>query len=225
MLGHAGRWRLRARPWGPDLAPAMALRAALFRGGADDRDAFDAGATHLTVEDADGRVAAYARAAVQRGAEMGRGYAARFYDLAPLARAFPAAVEVGRVCTGDAGPEPARLLLAGLAALVEREGVAVLYGCASFPGTAPPAALGRLAQHVAHPWGPRRRAAETVPIPSGGTGPLPPMLRLYLSLGAGVSDHAVIDRDLGTVHVLVGLPVAAIPPARARALRGLLAPA
>lgn len=53
-------------------------------------------------------------------------------------------------------------------------------------------------------------------------GPLPPLLRGWLALGAEVSDHAVIDRDLGTMHVFTALPVAAIPPGRAAMLTGLL---
>ena len=50
MDRRVGRWRLRLRQDGPDLAQAFALRAATFRGGACDRDAFDAGSRHLTIE-------------------------------------------------------------------------------------------------------------------------------------------------------------------------------
>ena len=219
-----GRWRVRVRPDGPDLAPALALRAACFRGGRDDRDRFDAAALHLTI-DGDGP-AAYARLMPQRGrgAILG-GYAAAAYDLRAMAAAFPAALEVGRVCFARSDPDLPRLLLAALAEVVEAEGAALLYGCASFRGTAPPAALGRLAPYVAPGWGPGRRAAETVPLAGRAPGALPPLLRLYLAFGAVVSDHAVVDRDLGTVHVLTALPVATIPPRRAASLRGLLAAA
>ena len=48
---------------------------------------------------------------------------------------------------------------------------------------------------------------------------MPPLLRTYLAMGGWVSDHAVVDRDLGTLHVFTGLEIAAIPPARAKALR------
>ena len=50
---------------------------------------------------------------------------------------------------------------------------------------------------------------------------IPPLLRSYLTLGGWVSDHAVIDRDLDTLHVFTALEIAAIPPARARLLRAL----
>lgn len=221
-----GPWRVRLRPDGPDLAPAHALRAARFRGGADDRDRFDAAARHLTVEDAGG-LAAYARLTPQRGAAaILAGYAARSYDLRGMAAAFPAAIEVGRLCLARPDPDLPRLVLALLARVTEAEGAALLYGCASVPGTAPPAALADLRDRIAPGWGPGRRAAETVGLTEGtGPGGLPPLLRLYLGLGARVSDHAVIDRDLGTVHVLTALPVAAIPARRAATLRGILAPA
>ena len=48
---------------------------------------------------------------------------------------------------------------------------------------------------------------------------MPGLLRSYLAMGGWVSDHAVIDRDLGTLHVLTVVDIAAIPPARARLLR------
>jgi L-ornithine Nalpha-acyltransferase len=48
---------------------------------------------------------------------------------------------------------------------------------------------------------------------------MPPLLRTYLAMGGWVSDHAVLDRDLDTLHVFTAVEIAAIPPARARALR------
>jgi hypothetical protein len=44
-------------------------------------------------------------------------------------------------------------------------------------------------------------------------------------LGGWVSDHAVIDPDLDTLHVFTAVEVARIPPARARALRALVSAA
>jgi hypothetical protein len=40
-------------------------------------------------------------------------------------------------------------------------------------------------------------------------------------MGGWVSDHAVIDRHLGTFHVLTAVEIAAIPPTRKRLLRAL----
>jgi putative hemolysin len=50
---------------------------------------------------------------------------------------------------------------------------------------------------------------------------MPPLLRTYLAMGGWVSDHAVVDRDLGTMHVFTGVEIGKVPPARARLLRAL----
>jgi putative hemolysin len=52
---------------------------------------------------------------------------------------------------------------------------------------------------------------------------MPPLLRSYLAMGGWVSDHAVVDRDLNTLHVFTGLEIRALPEARARLLRGVAA--
>ena len=48
---------------------------------------------------------------------------------------------------------------------------------------------------------------------------MPPLLRTYLIMGGWVSDHAVLDRELNTMHVFTGLEIDAVPAARARLLR------
>ncbi|MEL6426276.1 MAG: ornithine-acyl-ACP acyltransferase, partial [Pseudomonadota bacterium] len=48
---------------------------------------------------------------------------------------------------------------------------------------------------------------------------MPPLLRSYLVMGGWVSDHAVVDNDLNTLHVFTGLEIKGIPPGRARLLR------
>ena len=50
---------------------------------------------------------------------------------------------------------------------------------------------------------------------------MPPLLRTYLLMGGWVSDHAVVDRHMNTLHVFTGLEINAIPPARKRLLRGV----
>ena len=50
---------------------------------------------------------------------------------------------------------------------------------------------------------------------------IPPLLRTYLGMGGWVSDHAVIDRQMNTLHVFTAVEVATIPPARVRALRAI----
>ena len=225
----AGRWTVRTGAAAE--ADALALRARVFRGGADDRDAFDGAAIHLAIRDADGP-AACARLTVLQGPAIAGGYTGRSYDLRGFADAFHVAVEVGRVALapGRDDPDLPRLLLAVMARAVLDHGAQALFGCASFPGAVPDAgALRALRDHVApEAWRPGARARETVALadlPAAPAAPLPPLLRGYLSLGARVSDHAVIDRDLGTTHVFAGLPVAAIPAPRRALLARMLEPA
>jgi len=63
----------------------------------------------------------------------------------------------------------------------------------------------------------RRRTPDARAAQAG----MPPLLRTYLLMGGWVSDHAVVDRQLGTLHVFTGLEIAAIPPARRRLLAAL----
>ena len=203
-----------------DAGGLLDLRARLFRGGACDRDRYDDGARHLTVERG-GRVLGGARVTLQDRAGILAGYAAERYDLAAFARRFPRALEVGRLCLEHGDTDVARLLMSALARLVLTERVAVLHGCASFPADG--AGLGGLHRTLAPAdWAPGRRAAGAIPLPRR-VGPLPPMLRACLPLGARVSDHAVPDPDLGTLHVFTALPVAAVPPRRAKRMMDLLA--
>jgi hypothetical protein len=44
-------------------------------------------------------------------------------------------------------------------------------------------------------------------------------LRTYLLMGGWVSDHAVVDNDLNTLHVFTGLEIKGIPASRKRLLR------
>ncbi len=50
---------------------------------------------------------------------------------------------------------------------------------------------------------------------------LPPLLRTYLGMGGWVSDHAVVDRELETLHVFTCVEVDRIPAARAASLRAV----
>jgi putative hemolysin len=51
---------------------------------------------------------------------------------------------------------------------------------------------------------------------------MPPLLRTYLLMGGWVSDHAVVDRQLNTMHVFTGVEIGMIPAARKRLLRAVI---
>jgi putative hemolysin len=77
---------------------------------------------------------------------------------------------------------------------------------------------------------PGRKAAEVVDYPRlagpvldrrAALAALPPLLRTYLGMGGWVSDHAVVDRELDTLHVFTCVEVDRVPPARAASLRAV----
>jgi putative hemolysin len=234
-----GRLRARFARGAGDVARAQALRFRRFRAGAggpgSDRDAFDDGASHLLVEEAaTGRLAACCRLrAFADGAGLGASYAAQFYGLARLARHPGPLIEIGRFCVAEGPADPAVLRVAwgALAAAATARGAEVLFGCTSFAGTDPAVyrdafALLR-ARHLGPArWRPSARAPTAVRFPSdppadplAAARAIPPLLRAYLAMGGWVGDHAVVDRDLGTLHVFTALEVRVVPEARRRALR------
>jgi putative hemolysin len=217
-----GRYHLLTGP--PAAAPALALRGAVFRGGRADGDTFDADATALAVMQGGAPVAA-CRLTVTRA--LATTYAGQFHDLSALAALGLPGMEVGRLCAvAGAGPDALRALWAGVTARGLHSGVRFLFGVSSLPGADPARHAGALSALAL------RRGDLSVPTRAPGAVPirgdatpdpaaLPPVLRAYLAMGAVVAGDAVPDPDLNTLHVLTVLPVAAIPPARAAALRRL----
>jgi putative hemolysin len=241
VLPAAGRYRARLAVTAADLAASQQLRHACFiaapghppRSGGIEADAFDPACAHVLIEEACGTLAASFRVMeFAGGAGLAHSYTAQFYDLSRLA-AYPLPlVEVGRFCLrpGLHDADVLRLAWGALARIVDARGAGMLLGCSSFAGTDPApyaAAFALLAGgHRAPPlWAPGVRAAEVVPLVAApvdrraALAAMPPLLRTYLGMGGWVSDHAVIDRALGTLHVFTGVEIAAIPPARVRALR------
>lgn len=234
------RGRLRARlAGGPeDLARAQALRHLCFRGTPGiDADAHDALCDHVLVEEVAGGalLCCFRVMALDDAAALDASYSARFYDLSPLAAVAGPMVEMGRFCIapGQADPDIPRLAWGAMTRLVDARGVRLMFGCTSFQRADPAlhaAALAVLRPHVAPPdRRPAERAAELVRLadlpapadPRAAMAALPPLLRTYLAMGGWVSDHAVIDRDLDTLHVFTAVEVERVPPARTRALRAL----
>ncbi|MGL4322168.1 MAG: ornithine-acyl-ACP acyltransferase, partial [Paracoccaceae bacterium] len=148
-------------------------------------------------------------------------------------------LELGRFFISPARTPDADLLRVAwgaMARLVDLHGVGMLFGCSSFAGADPARhhhALQALARkHLAPPHMTHmKKHSETVDYatqltdfdPRAALAQTPALLRTYVMMGGWVSDHAVIDRQLDTLHVFTGLPIASIPPARARALRALAA--
>ena len=237
-----GRFRARFAMNARDLDRVQALRYRCFFAHlpqtplARDSDRFDDLCQHILVEDECGRVLATLRMQLfATGRDVRAGYAAQSYGLDALTGFRFPMLELGRFCLAPSGDESDALRLAWalIARYVDENRVKFLFGCSSFAGLEPQVyapAWGYLAHRHAPPtdMAPQKIAAETVDLHGfAGQGAdrraalacLPPLLRSYLAMGGWVSDHAVLDRHLGTLHVFTGVEVAKVPPARARALR------
>ncbi len=239
-----GRYAARFAETDADLGAALVLRARAFRAGQPgdpdriDADRFDQACRHVLVEEtATGRlVCCFRLLPLSGGTEIGRTYAAQFYELSALA-SFPGRmVELGRFCIDPDvnDPDILRVAWGAMTAFVDATGVEMLFGCSSFIGTDPDAYVDAFAMlkdaHLApRRWLPRIKAprvfrfarslARRAPDRKRALLAMPPLLRAYLMMGGWVSDHAVVDSDLGTLHVFTGLEIGRIPAARARALR------
>lgn len=237
-----GRLTLRIARTEADMAQVAHLRRVRFRDnrGAD-MDQFDPLCAHMLVVAGDSPAAlACARLRLLEGPDLDAGYSAQFYDLSPLAGAAMRGLELGRVCIANDrrhDPDILRALLAGIALHSEAEAVDLLLGCASFKGDDPArhgAALGWLQARHTGPAAlcPRKRDPLAFDLPPAGDRAdqkaamqsIPPLLRLYLGLGGWVSDHAVRDPKLDTLHVFTAVETARIPPARKRFLKGMTQP-
>jgi putative hemolysin len=240
-----GRYRARVAADEADLAAVQALRARVFRGasgdaaGGTDRDPFDADCAHMLVEDhrSGTIVCCFRLLHLRSGADIGRSYSAQFYELSALHDFDGPMVEMGRFCIHPDWKDADILRVAwgAMTAYVDAEGVEMLFGCASFHGTEAREFHDAFAllrdRHLAPPrWLPRVKAPSVFQFARRLTGKpdlkaaqakMPPLLRTYLLMGGWVSDHAVIDDDLGTLHVFTGLEIRSVPPARARLLRAV----
>lgn len=235
-----GRYRARVAETEADVARAQRLRYLAFVGDGEglDADAFDARCVHVLVEEAaSGRlVCCFRLLPLRDGTEIADCYSAQYYGLEALKRFDGPMVEMGRFCIHPEWHDADILRVAwgAMTSYVDGEGVEMLFGCSSFRGVEAEGHLDAFAllkaRHLApRRWWPRVKAPEVFrfaqklrrrqPDLKRAMLAMPPLLRSYLVMGGWVSDHAVVDRDLGTMHVFTGLEIRAIPPARARLLR------
>ena len=242
------RYRLRVATTASDICAAQELRHKAFHGkdgrpqGAHlrDEDAFDTTCTHFLIEHArTGELVATLRVLLLgSGADIGESYSAQFYDLDAF-RSFEAPMaEVGRFCVapGTADPDILRMAWGALTTYVDKNGVEMLFGCSSFSGTDESVYADAFAMLRDKYLAPRRfwpkvkapnvfRFASRLrraPDKTRALKTMPPLLRSYLTMGGWVSDHAVVDREMNTLHVFTGLEIGRIPPSRARILRAAL---
>ena len=223
-----------------DILAAQEFRSAQF-GGAEqglDCDAFDNICRHVLVEDLEtgALVACYRFLYLQNGLELETSYAAQFYDLSLLQKYPKPLLEIGRFCieTTRNDPDILRISWALLTRYVDLFGIGMMFGCASFEGISMAPYRDAFAllkhRHLAPPrWSPAPRASRLIPFAAELANyrpdlkqanlTMPSLLRSYLAMGGWVSDHAVIDLHLDTLHVFTAVEIDIIPQARKRFLR------
>ncbi len=205
-----------------------------------DRDRFDARCVHILIEDRKSGqlVCCFRMMPLANGAEISRSYSAQYYDLSNLESYPDPMLEMGRFCIHPEYHDPNILRLAWreVSRVVDDFGVELLFGCSSFEGVEADDYVDAFAllkeRHLAPTrWLPLVKAAEVfrfakatkprVPDLKLAMRHMPPLLRSYLMLGGWVSDHAVIDNDLNTLHVFTGVEIKGVPQKRAQLLRGI----
>ncbi|WP_172295512.1 GNAT family N-acetyltransferase [Pseudoruegeria sp. HB172150] len=241
-----GRYDARLAETRADVVAAQELRYRTFiaetgaspREGGRDADPFDEICSHVLVEEVKtGRlVCCFRLLPLKDGGEIARSYSAQYYDLDALEAYGGKMVEMGRFCIAPdhaMDPDILRVAWGAMTRFVDEQEVEMLFGCSSFHGTETEAYLDAFAmlkeRHLAPKrWLPRVKAPKVFrfaarlrrkPDLKAAMKTMPPLLRTYLMMGGWVSDHAVVDQDMNTLHVFTGLEISAVPPARKRALR------
>lgn len=190
-----------------------------------DRDDFDAVADHLLVVDhdrgegAESVVGTYRLIRRGAAARLGRWYSAAEYDISRILAVEGELVECGRSCVDAAYRTRGtlQLLWSGIAAYVARHRIAILFGCASLPGTDLDALADQLTYLAANHMAPEEIRPRALPdryVEMMRKDPatidrkqtlvdLPPLVKGYLRLGGFVGDGAVIDPQFNTTDVAV----------------------
>jgi putative hemolysin len=190
-----------------------------------DSDPFDEICDHLLVLDhsrgdgAEAIVGTYRLIRREAARRCGRFYSAGEYDISRLISYRGEILELGRSCVDlSYRTRPAMSLLwSGIAAYVFHYDIALMFGCASLPGTDPDALAAPLSYLHHHHLAPLRlrphalehRHVEMNRLPADAFDPvhtltaLPPLIKGYLRLGGFVGDGAVIDEQFNTTDVCV----------------------
>lgn len=234
---------LRIAQTADDLRAAQRLRYAVFVAelGGDgplvdhenrlEKDHFDAHATHLLLcdtrrPDGDQVVGVYRLMTESAANAAGQFYCENEYDLTLLRQSGMRLLELGRSCLHPdyRGGTAMLHLWSALADFVNREGIELIFGVASFAGTDLKALTGPLAllhdRHLA-PLPLRVTAKGVGATPMNGMHPdqidkvaalrdTPALIKAYLRLGGVVGEGAFVDHAFNTTDVCLILATDAI---------------
>ena len=201
---------------------AQKFRQKIFRNSEDglDEDEYDLISDHCLIFDKknkDKLVLVFRSRTFSSMEDILYSYPAQYYDLSKISTLRLKPMELGRLCIDQHASDPFLLLVAFkyLRSLVSSRRVDFIFGCTSFAGVDDPrhlVALNSLKkdQISSLKFPIKKKASNALYIKKNfidaqesknARNYLPPLLRFYLSLGGRVSDHAVIDKDLDTLHV------------------------
>lgn len=245
MIGEivrVGRYCARFALSKDDLLAAQELRYRCFNLSNDkglDVDEFDSICRHVLVENLENGklICCYRIMSFPDGKDITRSYSSRFYDLGSIENFPKPMIEVGRFCIDPVTTDHEVVLAAwaALTQLVDENGIEFLFGCSSFEGIDKEKYLHCFAflreKHIApEHWLPKVKAAQVISYSEANCCKvnkkkallnMPPLLKSYLSMGAWVSDHAVVDYSMKTLHLFTGVEVSKIPSRRKQFLRNL----
>lgn len=244
ILGKIGTLQTRLARNSQEIEAAQRVRFEIFSQGMQARlstkagqtgldcDRFDAFCDHLIVLDTainggseDQIVATYRLLRQDIASKNGGFYSSAEFDIASLEDRHQTKnfMELGRSCVLPAyrNKRTAELLWQGNWSYAISQGIDVMFGCASFPGTViekHALALSFLHHHAraSGEWSVAAlsqhfRSMDLMPLEAVGIKQalmaMPPLIKGYLRLGAKFGDGAVVDPDFGTTDVLVVLPV------------------
>ena len=190
-----------------------------------DRDVYDTVADHLLVVDhtlgdgAEGVVGTYRLIRRDAARRIGQFYSADEYDISRIEANPGSILELGRSCVDSLyrNRSVMQLLWRGIAAYVFQNGIDLMFGCASLPGTDPDALAPELTYLYHHHLAPAdirphalpqryiemRRVDPDAMDARAALSQLPPLIKGYLRLGGFVGDGAVIDAQFNTTDVAV----------------------
>lgn len=236
-----GRYRAQLAETSAEIEEAQALRHLCFHAGRAglDCDSFDSVCNHVLIREitTNRLVCTFRFLPLSDGHSIDQSYAAQFYELSALRQFDGPMVEMGRFCIhpDDKNPDILRIAWGAMTRFVDENRIEMLFGCSSFQGTNADDYIDSFAmlkeRHLApRRWLPRVKAPQVfrfkqklrrAPDSKRAMLQMPPLLRTYLMMGGWVSDHAVVDPHMNTLHVFTGLEIRAIPSSRQRLLRGV----
>lgn len=211
------RWRV--------FADEMGARLQSERPGVD-WDVFDDHCDHLLAfEGSQGRVIGTYRILPPEGAaRLGKCYAEREFDLAPLSEVRSRAAEIGRSCIDPAwrGSAVLALMWSALIDYARERGLSYLFGCASVPmadgGVYAANLYDALRPNIVEPalrvrpW----LGLDVSRLATGESARAPTLIRGYLRVGARICGLPAVDSDFNTADFLLLLDIDSISSRFAR---------